>query len=260
MAENESKHEKNEVVILSDDEEEYDQQINANGKRLGGPKSQQRLRGPKHNQDSAEENYDEEYTDDEDLEGYEDEFEDEEQYYVEEDDNETPTITKNQTLPEDHEPVIISERTQANPLKELDDIFTEFKSQCMKGVSLFNEIETSFACGSLLKNEAPSVAMNIEGVSGPVAFPLEDKDAERIFSIYPATEKNDLGQPVCLELETAKKIVINLPFQEYLFENILPDIVSYLGVEEHIAKKTRLQANTLYIHTNGGKLNLPSSS
>jgi hypothetical protein len=258
MTENESNSKQNEVVILSDDEEEDDQQINENGKRAGGPQTDERLGGPKHQQDLCSEELYEEYTEDENIEGYEEEIE-----YFDSDidsDDETLTITRNQTLPEDHEPVIISERAQVNPLKELDDIFTEFKSQCIKDASLFNEMETSFACGCLLKKTAPNAAMNVEGVSGPIAFPFEDKDAERIFSAYPtATQKNERGQPVCLELETAKT-VINLTFLEYLFESILPDIVSCLGVEQDVANKTRLQANKLYIHANGGKFDLPSTS
>lgn len=260
MTQNKPGNSKNEVVILSDDEdiEEYDPQINENGKRLGGSNTNQRADGPKQNLESEQENFVEDI-DSEELEHFEDELDDEKQFYLEEEHNVMSTITKSQTLPEDHEPVIISERTAVNPLQDLDDIFTEFKSQCIKSVEIFDEFETSFACGSLLKEDAPNIAITVEGVPAPIAFPFQEKDAERIFSAHSAlTERNDLGLPVCLELDTAK-IVINLTFLEYLFDTILPQVVAYLGVEQDIAKTTRLQAKKIYLHANGGKFNLPKS-
>jgi hypothetical protein len=229
----------NAVVIVSDDE--YDEEgvvLNSNGKRP-------------YVDDEEDFNSDDENGFDEDGEMYGDEigedFDDED-----EEDEYSNTIRRNQTLPEDHESVIFSERTQVNPHKELNDIFTVFKNECVPVGMAEDDIETSFACGWPLKDNTPDIAMNVEGVVGPITFPLSPKDAQRIIdSQVKEREENE-----CFTLETSK-ILLNLSFQEYIFETILPDVVSYLGVDKHVANNSRLQANRFYICEQGKELKLP---
>lgn len=235
-------HKDNPMIILSDDEED-DLVLNDNGKRP-------------YAQDEDGQDYDSEEKEegdfDHDDEG--EEFDEDEEGYDEEDEGEFTmgTIRKNQTLPEDHESVIFSERVQVNPYQRLDNIFNQFKAECVSVGMEEDEIETSFACGWPLKDNAPDIAMNVEGVVGPITFPLSPKDTKRITDGQPAREQDN----ACFELET-NKILLNLSFQEYIFETILPDVLSYLGVDKQIAKESRLQANRFYICEEGKEVKLP---
>ncbi|KAI9485961.1 MAG: hypothetical protein EXX96DRAFT_547155 [Benjaminiella poitrasii] len=232
----------NAVVILSDDEEEV--VINENGKRWHSGERAIKEEGRKDANDGDDggidsEDPDEEYMSDEDY------FEDE------------PVIYQAQMLPDDHEPVILDERTKDNPLKELDDIFTAFKSDCIRPDPYMESFDSSFACGGPLRRDAPNIALNIDGVQGPIAFPLDEKDAQRILSVAP-NEKDAKDKTTSLELE-ASKILLNLTFQKYLDDTVLPDVLSTFGVPSRVAKNSRLQAYRFYVRTNGGMLTLPES-
>lgn len=212
--------ENNAVVILSDDEEE-ELVVNEHGKRT------------RHTEEEGEE---EEYSEDE-----EDEFDQDEEFEDYHD-----MIERSQTLPEDHESAIFSERDARNPYKEIDDILTEFKQLYVDTTQ--DDTETGFSCGFPLKDNAPDIAMNVQGVIGPITFPLCLKDIQRILSTR--TYEN------CFSLDTSE-ILLNLSFQEYLFEHLLPEIVTYLSVPSDTGKHIRLQANRFYIREPGQELKLP---
>ncbi|KAI7905481.1 uncharacterized protein BX663DRAFT_499866 [Cokeromyces recurvatus] len=231
------------IVILSDEE---DVVINENGKRLYPEgKLEENIEDDHYYSSGVDSKGD---LDDDD----DDDDDEEEEYNSDEDYEEELSIHKVRTLPDDHEPVILDERTADNPLKELNDIFTEFKSECIQPDSFLEDFDNSFACGGSLNNEAPNIAINIEGILGPIVFPLEEKEAERILSTFP-TEK-DLNEKITgLEIETSK-IMVNLSFQEYLNDTVLSNILNNFGVPSYVAKNSRLQAYRLYIRTNGGTL------
>ncbi|KAG2237236.1 hypothetical protein INT48_006640 [Thamnidium elegans] len=157
-------------------------------------------------------------------------------------------ICKSQNLPDDHEPVIHSEREQINMWKELDEMISKLKQVCIPDSMTLDDTETSFACGVPVKDNAPDVAINIEGIPGPITFPLCPKDTKRILNTV--SEKSGY-----LDIS---KVVLNLSFKEYLEETLLPEMMAYLGVGKHVAEDTRLQANRLHICEEGQVLNLPT--
>lgn len=214
--------ENNAVVILSDDEEEERMLFNENGKRTRYA-------------DEEKEEYDS-------MDGEEEEFDEDEKF-----EDYSNMIEKNQTLPEDHESAIFSERSIENPYKEVNGVFTEFKNRFVDMTQ--DDTETGFSCGLPLRDNAPDIAMNVQGVIGPITFPLCLKDINRIMD-------SQICDDTCFSLDMSM-ILLNLSFQEYLFEILLPEIVSYLGVDKQAAENTCLQANRFYIREPGQELKLP---
>lgn len=214
------------VVILSDDEED-ELTLNEHGKR-----TRYITEEVEEEEEEREEYYDSEENDfdqDEEFEDYQD------------------MIEFNQTLPEDHESAISSERTLNNLYKDVDEALTGFKKACVDTTR--DHIETRFSYGSPLKDNAPDIAINVQGVIGPITFPLSLKDIKRIISTRPPMEGG-------FSLDTSE-ILLNLSFQEYLFETLLPEILAYLGLDKLVAENTRLQAHRFYIRESEQELKLP---
>ncbi|KAI8640836.1 hypothetical protein BD408DRAFT_419122 [Parasitella parasitica] len=236
----------NSIVILSDDEE--DMAINENGKRpRNGSQPNSR-----NNQSNLLDEEDEEYYDDEEMD-----TEDEEYAMYEQEESNSNAAYLNRSLPEDHEPVILSERDQVNSLEEIHDIIQELKENVLRTDILVKDVETSYSCGGPLNVEAPSIALNVTGVPGPIAFPMIDKDAARILSAH-LTIENDKGVSIGLDMDITH-LEISKTFDEYLSEVLLLDVIAYLGVENFVAQDTKLVANQFHIRTNGGTLQLPES-
>lgn len=234
----------NTVVILSDDDDE-EVLVNDNGKRLRYP------------EDTDEEGEDDD-GDIDDEEAY-DSMEDydsvaEYEAYMQNANRFPSRIIKSQDLPQDHEPVIHSEREQINMWKELDDLISKLKQICIPDLVTLDDVETSFACGIPLKDNAPDVAINVEGIEGPVTFPLCPKDAKRILSTISGGD-GDGGRAKSSYLDFSK-VLLNLSFKEYLEEELVPEIIAHLGVVKPVAEHTKLQANRLHICGEGQVLNL----
>ncbi|KAI9358404.1 hypothetical protein BD770DRAFT_410220 [Pilaira anomala] len=227
----------NTIVILSDDDEEEEQALNDSTKR-------KRRRFENEEDEDEGEEYDsiEDYDSMEEYEAYESFIKSAE-----------GQIFKSQTLPDDHEPVVLSERDQENVWKDLDTILTDLKQICIPDSITLDDVETNFACGIPVKDNAPDIAINVEGILGPITFPLCPKDAQRILDTTP--DKNTC----CFSLDTSK-VLLNLTFQEYLFETLLPEIYSYLGVSKEAAENTLLQANQFYICQKGKTLNISQTT
>lgn len=246
----------NSIVILSDDDED-DVALNENGKRPHFSNYQQNASGSgghgnNNNSNSVDDDDDEEYYSDEEMD-----TEDEEYAMYEEEENNRNAVYLNRSLPEDHEPVILSEREQVNTLQEINDVFQELKDKVLKTSASEKDVETNYSCGGPLNEEAPSVALNIIGVSGPIAFPMDEKDATRILDAHPTID-NEKGDCIGLNMDVAH-ITMSKTFEEYLNDVLLHDVVEYLGVERSVAENTKLVANKFHIRTNGGTLELPDS-
>ncbi|GAA5804706.1 hypothetical protein HPULCUR_010209 [Helicostylum pulchrum] len=227
----------NTVVILSDDDEDEEEFVNVNGKRV------------RYAQDTEDEEGDEE----EDYDSMED-YDSIKEYeaYMQSANRFQSRIYKSQNLPDDHEPVIHSEREQINMWKELDDLISKLKQICIPDSTTLDDVETSFACGIPVKDNAPDVAINVEGIEGPVTFPLCPKDAKRILNVVSASGDGS-GKSSYLDIS---EVMLNLSFKEYLEENLLQEMIAHLGVGKHIAEHTRLQANRLHVCEEGQVLNL----
>lgn len=230
----------NTIVILSDDDEEEEQALKDSTKR-----KRRRLEGEEDQDEDESEEYDsrEDYDSMEEYETYE--------AFIKKTEC---RIFKSQTLPDDHEPVILSERDQENVWKDLDTILTDLKQICIPDSITLDDVETSFACGIPVKDNAPDIAINVEGILGPITFPLCPKDAQRILHTQQPKEST-----CCFHLDTSK-VLLNLTFQEYLFETLLPEICSYLGVSKEAAENTLLQANQFYICQKGKTLNISQTT
>ncbi|GAN03442.1 hypothetical protein MAM1_0040c02895 [Mucor ambiguus] len=258
----EGKDNNSSIVILSDDEEDT-VALNEHGKRPhpsrhDSPKDPHTRSHPHMYDDDDQEDYDneEEYYDEED-EGMD--TEDEEYALYEQQQGKRNAIYFNRSLPEDHEPVIMSERDQVNPLQEINDIFQELKDKVLSANVFVKEVETSYSCGGPLNEEAPSIAMNMSGVSGPIAFPMDEKDATRILQAHAASVvSNDKGDPIRLNLDVAQ-LEISKTFEEYLTQSLLLDVVEYLAVDAAVGKNTTLVASQFHIVANGGTLTLSDS-
>ncbi|KAK4518576.1 mRNA splicing protein prp28 [Mucor velutinosus] len=245
----------NSIVILSDDDEDA-VALNKNGKRPRPPHHANQSNPHTRNQRLTYDDDEEGYYDDED-EGMD--TEDEEYALYEQQEIKRNASYLNRSLPEDHEPVIVSERDQINALQEINDIFQQLKGKVLSANASVKEVEPSYSCGGLLNEEAPNIAMNVSGVSGPIAFPMDEKDATRILQVHAASVvSNDKGEPIRLNLDVAQ-IEINKTFEEYLSQNLLLDVVEYLGVDSVVAKNTTLVANQFHIVANGGTLTLSDS-
>lgn len=248
----------NSIVILSDDDED-DVALNENGKRPHSSNNQQNAssssgHGNNNNNNNVDddEDEDEEYYSEEEMD-----TEDEEYAMYEEEENNRNAVYLNRSLPEDHEPVILSEREQVNTLQEINDIFQELKEKVLGTSASAKDVETNYSCGGPLNEEAPSVALNIIGVSGPIAFPMDEKDATRILDAHPTID-DEQGNCIGLDMDVAH-INMSKTFEEYLNDVLLYDVVEYLGVEKSVAENTKLVANKFHIRTNGGILELPDS-
>ncbi|KAG2208989.1 hypothetical protein INT47_011129 [Mucor saturninus] len=236
-----SNSETNAVVILSDDEEDV-LILNEHGKRTRYTEEDDE-EGEEEKDEGEEEKEEEQDEEEEDYyDSEEDEFDQDEEF-----DDYHDMTELNQTLPEDHESAIFSERTEESPYKEIDQAMTEFKEACVDTTQ--DDIETGFACGSPLKDNAPDIAMNVQGVIGPITFPLSLKDINRVLSTRPPMNDG-------FSLDTSE-ILLNLSFQEYLFETLLPEIVTHLGLNKLAGKNTRLQAHRFYIREADQELKLP---
>lgn len=235
----------NVVVILSDDDDEENEEkyvINENGKRV-------------YYYDSDEEE-DEDSNQDSDQDEFaeEDKYEEDESvlYFSDEEEEQEEKVKLSQDLPEGHKSAIVSERNYKNPLQPLSDAFTKLKTQVLK-LDLSKDIdETKFAMGSFMIN-SPSVALNIEGVAGPIAFPMSYNDPILIKSAYPEEDKDDSST---FRLKTSH-IILNQSFQKHVYENILLDIYRRLGVNEQVIGGSRMEAIQLNICENGRKLEFP---
>ncbi|KAL7313733.1 hypothetical protein PS15m_007438 [Mucor circinelloides] len=251
----EGKDNDNSIVILSDDDED-DVAPNENGKRPHSNSHENHnnphIRNhPMYDDEDDEEDYDEE---DEGMN-----TEDEEYALFEQEESRRNAVYLNRSLPEDHEPVIVSERDQVNSLQEINDIIQELKDKVLSSNVSVKDVETSYSCGSPLNEEAPSIAMNLSGVSGPLAFPMDERDAVRILEAHAASMVLDEKEkPICLNLDVAQ-VEINKTFEEYLTQGLLSDVLEYLGVDAVVAKNTTLVANQFHVVTNGGTLKLPDS-
>ncbi|EPB91930.1 hypothetical protein HMPREF1544_01224 [Mucor circinelloides 1006PhL] len=252
----EGKDNNNSIVILSDDED--DVAPNENGKRPHS-NSHENLNNPHIRNHPM---YDDEDEDDEEDYDEEDEgmnTEDEEYALYEQEENRRNAVYLNRSLPEDHEPVIVSERDQVNTLQEINDIIQELKDKVLSSNVSVKDVETSYSCGSPLNEEAPSIAMNLSGVSGPLAFPMDERDAVRILEAHAASMiLDEKEKPIGLNLDVAQ-VEINKTFEEYLTQGLLSDVLEYLGVDAVVAKNTTLVANQFHVVTNGGTLKLPDS-
>ncbi|KAL9547988.1 hypothetical protein MBANPS3_005904 [Mucor bainieri] len=266
------------IVILSDDDDDDNEDavaLNENGKRLhpnrhdnnnsgGGGEGRSYPRMYRDDQENYDEDDDEgmeeeeEYYDEEEEEEGMD-TEDEEYALYEQQELRRNAVYLNRSLPEDHEPVIVSEREQVNTLQEINAIFQELKDKVLSANVSVKEVETSYSCGGPLSEEAPSIAMNMSGVAGPIAFPMDEKDAARILQAHAASVvSNDKGEPLRLNLDVAQ-LEINKTFEEYLTQSLLVDVVEYLGVDAVVGKNTALVANQFHIAANGGTLALSDS-
>ncbi|CAO0798100.1 unnamed protein product [Mucor circinelloides] len=252
----EGKDNNNSIVILSDDED--DVAPNENGKRPHS-NNHENLNNPHIRNHPM---YDDEDEDDEEDYDEEDEgmnTEDEEYALYEQEENRRNAVYLNRSLPEDHEPVIVSERDQVNTLQEINDIIQELKDKVLSSNVSVKDVETSYSCGSPLNEEAPSIAMNLSGVSGPLAFPMDERDAVRILEAHAASMiLDEKEKPIGLNLDVAQ-VEINKTFEEYLTQGLLSDVLEYLGVDAVVAKNTTLVANQFHVVTNGGTLKLPDS-
>lgn len=253
----EGKDNNNSIVILSDDDED-DVAPNENGKRPHS-NNHENLNNPHIRNHPM---YDDEDDDDEEDYDVEDEgmnTEDEEYALYEQEENRRNAVYLNRSLPEDHEPVIVSERDQVNTLQEINDIIQELKDKVLSSNVSVKDVETSYSCGSPLNEEAPSIAMNLSGVSGPLAFPMDERDAVRILEAHAASMiLDEKEKPIGLNLDVAQ-VEINKTFEEYLTQGLLSDVLEYLGVDAVVAKNTTLVANQFHVVTNGGTLKLPDS-
>ncbi|CEP08326.1 hypothetical protein [Parasitella parasitica] len=257
MTSEEGQDQNNSIVILSDDED--DVAINQNGKRPFNGKrpsyndSQAYVRAKQADAfgDSEDE---EDYYDDEEMDTEDEEYA---MFKQEEEENERNAIYLSRSLPEDHEAVILSERDEVNSLQEIHNVIQELKENVLKTDVLDKDVETGFTCGGPLNVEAPSIALNVIGVPGPIAFPMIEKDATRILSTHPNIT-DDKGESIGLNLDMAH-IEISKTFEEYLNEILRLDIVAFLGVESSVAQDTRMVAKQFHIRTNGGTLQLPDS-
>lgn len=235
----------NVVVILSDDDEEENEEkyiINKNGKRV-------------YYYDSEEESQDEDenpyYIDDFAGEDYEEDESD--PYFSDEEEEQEDRVKLSQELPEGHKSAIVSERDYKNPLQPLGDAFTKLKTLGLS-LDLSKDIdEIKFAMGSFMNN-SPSVALNIEGVVGPIAFPMNYGDLNLIMSAYP--EEEDKNDSSSFKLKTSH-IILNQSFQTYVYGDILRDIYRRLGVDEQVISRSRMEAIQLNICGYGRKLELP---
>lgn len=241
-------NEENIVVILSDDDDEEKHVMNKNGKRAYYYGSDEQSR--------EDEEFDEDKFDDEEFD--EDEFDDEE--YEEREvmrnagesyDEYEDVVKFSQDLPVDHESVIFSERNKKNPLQQLADIFSDLKSKVLKPDLSEDKVDTNFSCG-LFMSDSPFVAMNVEGVVGPIAFPMINKDTNLIISARPEEAKDTS----CFKLKTSH-IILNQTFQEYVYEVVLPDIYARLGVNDRVKRSSRMEGIQLYICGEDSKLELP---
>ncbi|KAF1805627.1 hypothetical protein FB192DRAFT_1064282 [Mucor lusitanicus] len=254
------------IVILSDDDEDA-VALNDNGKRPHANRHDNQHNSPhtRHNHslmygdDDEEEAYpddDEDYLDEQDQDM---DTEEEEYAFYEQQEMKKNAIFLNRSLPEDHESVIVSERDQVNTLQEINDVFQELKDNVLSANVSVRDVETSYSCGGSLDEEAPSIAMNVRGVSGPIAFPLDEKDAASILQAHAASVvSNDKGDPLRLNLDVAQ-LEINKTFEAYLTQNLLVDVMENLGVDAVVAKNTTLVANQFHIVANTGTLALSDS-
>lgn len=248
----------NSIVILSDDDED-NVTFNENGKRPNSSGSQQATAKSKSinyndQEDESDYNEDEEnYSDDEEMNTEDEEY----AMYEQQENSRRNAIYLSRSLPEDHEPVILSERDQVNTLQEINNIFSELKEKVLKpSYTLAEDVETNYSCGGPLNEEAPSIAVNIAGLSGPVAFPMDEKDAVRILEVHPTID-NEKGEIIGLDMD-AGHLEISKTFEEYLRQVLLSDVLEYLGVDSIIATNTKLIIDRFHIRTNGGSLLLPS--